>query len=293
MEGVDFVGFRLGWDKYKPTDEHLAAIKNFKVPDKPSISDIRSWYGFVNQLAPFLATAPIMNIFKKLLKKPCGKSEKFHRAQDTICHLAKDGLAYYDKTRPTVALTEWSRKGIGFIILQQFCHCSSAVAPFCCRAGWCLALCGSCHLTAAKTGYAAVEGEALAVVKYLPGKRKAAADFLSRYPALRSPTTDTDANLDEDLTEAVAAAVIATVEHEDHILDESAVRKSAADDPVYQLLLAKVLAADWHQHKSQEVACLRPFYGMRDRLAVNQDLGTYTFDQGCVRLVMPEPSTHG
>ncbi|XP_063889726.1 uncharacterized protein K02A2.6-like [Scylla paramamosain] len=83
--------------------------------------------------------------------------------------------------------------------------------------------------------------------------------------------------------------VIATAEHKDHVLDESAVRKSAADDPVYQLLLAKVLAADWHPHKAQEVACLRPFYGVRDRLAVSQDLVTYTFDQGCVRLVIPEP----
>ncbi|KAK8402037.1 hypothetical protein O3P69_001252 [Scylla paramamosain] len=45
-----------------------------------------------------------------------------------------------------------------------------------------------------------------------------------RYPALRSPTTDTDADLDEDLTEAVAAVVIATAEHEGHVLDESALR---------------------------------------------------------------------
>ncbi|KAK8384181.1 hypothetical protein O3P69_009132 [Scylla paramamosain] len=48
------------------------------------------------------------------------------------------------------------------------------------------------------------------------------ADLPLRYPALRSPTTDTDADLDEDLTEAVAAVVIATAEHEGHILDESA-----------------------------------------------------------------------
>ncbi|XP_076049693.1 uncharacterized protein LOC143030430 [Oratosquilla oratoria] len=294
-------------------------------PDKPSISDIRSWYGSV--------------YWNEQLQ------EKFCRAQDTICQLAKDGLAYYDKTRPTIAITDWSREGIGFIILQQYCHCSFAVAPFCCKAGWRLALCGSRHLTAAEAGYAAVEGEALAVawclqkarlfllgcpnltivtdhrpltkllgdralsevvnprlfrlkertlqyrfqVKYLPGKRNAAADFLSRYPALRSPPSNVDADLDEDLTEAIAAAVIATAGYKGHILDESAVRKIAADDPVYQLLLAKVLASDWHQHKSQEVTCLRPFYGVRDRLAVIQDLVTYAFQQGCARLVILEP----
>lgn len=34
---------------------------------------------------------------------------------------------------------------------------------------------------------------------------------------------------------------------------------------------------------------MRPFYSVRDRLAVNQDLVTYTYDLGCVRLVIPEP----
>ncbi|MPC59953.1 Polyprotein P3 [Portunus trituberculatus] len=111
---VDFVGFCLGWDEYKPTDERLAAIRNFKMLDKPSISDIRSWYGFVNQLTPFFATTPIINDFRELLKKP------------------------------------WPHPG-----------------------------------------------------------------------------------------------------------------RVSGEDPVYKLLLAKVLAADWHQRKSQEVACLHPFYGVR------------------------------
>jgi len=70
---LDFVGFHVGWDSYKPTDERLAAIRNFSMPETPSLTDIRSWYGFVNQLAPFLATAPIMEPFRELLQKPQGK----------------------------------------------------------------------------------------------------------------------------------------------------------------------------------------------------------------------------
>lgn len=93
---VDFVGFHLGWDEYKTTDERLAAIRNYSMPGKPSITDIKSWYGFVNQLAPFFATAPTMNDFRELLKKPSCKvvywdeqlQEKFHQAKDTICQLA-------------------------------------------------------------------------------------------------------------------------------------------------------------------------------------------------------------
>ncbi|XP_064106861.1 uncharacterized protein LOC135215838 [Macrobrachium nipponense] len=340
---VDFVGFNLGWEAYKPTEERLAAIKNFPMPCQPPITDIRAWYGFVNQLAPFLATAPIMNTFREFLKKPTGKlvcwnealRTKFHHAQDTICQLAKDGLAYYDRSCPIAAITDWSKEGLGFVILQQYCLCSSAATPFCCTGGWRLALCGSRHLTAAEAGYTAVEGEALTVawclqkarlfllgcpnltvvtdhrpltkllgdrslmeisnphlfrlkertpqyhfrVKYLPGKCNSAADFLSRYPALKADPSTHNVDLDEDLTNAIAAAFLAVVEHDSCIVD----------NPVYQLLMAKVLAGDWDDRKSQEVACLRPFYGVRERLAVVQDLVTYTFKQGNVRLVIPEP----
>ena len=66
------------------------------------------------------------------------------------------------------------------------------------------------------------------------------------------------------------------------------VKRAAAEDPIYQLLLAKVMTGDWHQQKAQEIACLRPYYNIRERLAMAGDLLTYTFDQGCVRLVIPD-----
>ena len=255
---MEFAGYHIGWEAYYPTEERLAALSNFNMPEKPTITDIRRWFGFVNQLAPFLATAPIMAPFRELLKKPVSKNvywdgqleAKFAQAKEVICQLAKDGLAYFDCSRPTTAITDWSRDGIGFVILQQYCSCASSDTPFCCKNGWRLALCGSWHLTSAEEGYAPVEGEALAVVwclrkarlfllecpnltlitdhkplvklfgnkelkdiinprllalkektliynfqiKYLPGKKNTA-DFLSRYPAIRS---DPD-SIDEDL----------------------------------------------------------------------------------------------
>ena len=86
------------------------------MPEKPTITDIRSWFGFVNQLAPFLATATVMASFRDLLKKNNTKhvywdeqlQSKFKQSKEVICQLAKDGLAYFDCTRPTVAITDWS-----------------------------------------------------------------------------------------------------------------------------------------------------------------------------------------
>lgn len=83
---MDLVGFHIGWDSYKPNEERLATIRNFSMPAKPSLTNIHSWHGFVNQLAPFLAMAPIMEPFRELLRKPQFKrvywdknlQEKFH-----------------------------------------------------------------------------------------------------------------------------------------------------------------------------------------------------------------------
>jgi len=89
---VEFVGYRLGRDMYKPTDDRVATIKEFAMPAKPTIFNIRSCYEFVNQLPPFLITEPIMKPFRELLKKHTGKrvywdellEKRFKLAQDTI-----------------------------------------------------------------------------------------------------------------------------------------------------------------------------------------------------------------
>lgn len=354
---AEFVGFHLGWDHYQPTPERLAAIRDFPMPSQPTITDIRSWHGMVNQLAPFLATAPLMEPFRELLRRPAGKrvywddqlQQKFQQAQATLCQLAKDGLVYYEKSRPTAVVTDWSKEGIGFVVLQQHCRCTSPDSPFCCKGGWRLALCGSRHLSSAEAGYSAIEGEALAVawclrkarlfllgcpnlvvvtdhrplvglfrdrsladvlnprlfrlkektlqyrftIKYLPGKRNKAADSLSRFPALKAKPDEDDMDQEWDIAAATRAMTVAVLNQDSSIvMDEETVAKAAAEDPDYQLLMKKVQSGDWHPHKGQEIPCLRPYYAVRERLAVIEDLVTYTFGEGSVRLVIPSSLRH-
>lgn len=153
----------MGWEAYKPADECLNAIHNFYMPEKPS-TDIRPWFGF-------LTMAPIMEPFRDLLRKPTMKNvhwdsqlrSKLQQAQEVTCQLAKDCLAYYDKTHPTIINLDCSKEGIGFVVLQHYCACQSADNPFCCKGGWHLTLRGSRHLTPTEAGCAPIEGEALAV----------------------------------------------------------------------------------------------------------------------------------
>ena len=61
---VDFVSYHIGWEGYRPSNDVIAAVRDFPMPENPTITDIRSWFGLVNQLAPFLAMAPMMAPFE-------------------------------------------------------------------------------------------------------------------------------------------------------------------------------------------------------------------------------------
>ena len=45
---LEFAGFILGWELFRPSEKKMLAIKNYTMPDQPSITDIRSWFGLVN-----------------------------------------------------------------------------------------------------------------------------------------------------------------------------------------------------------------------------------------------------
>ena len=346
---VEFVGFNLGWNSYTPCTGKLAAISNFPMPEKPTITDIRSFAGLVNQVAPFMATAPIMEPFRALLKDSQSKhvywddvlKKKFEEVKSTVCQLINRGLQYYDKNKPTALLTDWSKTGMGFAVLQQHCSCSGMERPFCCKDGWKLALCGSRHLTPAEQRYAAIEGEALAiawalrkarlfllgcqnleiitdhrplvklfsdrelkditnprlfrlkektlpyryVIRFKPGKNNILADTLSRYPVERVSPTDVDLSLEEELT---VAALVAVERCGDTVtIDQDTVRQSAEADDTYQWLKQRIKEDSWPDSCAQEIGQLKPYFKIRDRLSMVEDIVCYAYEGGPLRLVIP------
>lgn len=170
---VDFCSYTVGWEGFRPSDESISAIRDFPMPSQPTITDIRSWFGLVNQLAPFIATAEIMAPFRDLLKSTELKSRKvywdaqlqqaFEKTKDALCEIAANGLNFFDMNKETILVTDWSKVGIGFTLLQKHCKCSGEVTPLCCKSGWKLALCNSRHVHPSEFNYHPVEGEALAV----------------------------------------------------------------------------------------------------------------------------------
>ena len=64
---VEWAGVKLTKDKVAPLESHVQAIKDFPVPQ--NITDMRSFWALVNQVAPFYAVQPHLLPFRDLMKK--------------------------------------------------------------------------------------------------------------------------------------------------------------------------------------------------------------------------------
>ena len=171
---VDFAGFTITMTDVRPCSRYLEAIRDF--PEPRNITDVRSWFGLVNQVAYAFSMAERMLPFRKLLKN--GErftwspelDDIFRESKDVIVKEIERGVRIFDKTKPTCLATDWSKEGIGFWLFQKHCRCSP-IRPFCCKDGWKITLVGSRFTHAAESRYAPIEGEALAVADALDKAR--------------------------------------------------------------------------------------------------------------------------
>ena len=164
---VEFAGFELFEDGYRPLKKILSAIRDFPVPK--CITDVRSWFGLINQLAYAFAQAPIMEPFRQLLSSKTffwdsTLDKIFESSKEKIIELVKDGVKTFEPQRPTCLTTDWSKTGIGFELTQKHCECPGENKPDCGDNHWKLVFAGSRFTTEAESRYAPIEGEALAVV---------------------------------------------------------------------------------------------------------------------------------
>ena len=162
---VDFVGFRLTATGPRPTDDFLQGIRNFPTPT--NLTDVRSWFGAINQISYSFASCPIMAPFRHLLasKAPFAWSPDleaaFQASKEEIVRQCEFGVRTFDPSRRTCLATDWSKTGVGFWLCQQRCTCSKGI-PGCCKTGWQTVYVGSRFCTGAEQRYAPIEGEAMA-----------------------------------------------------------------------------------------------------------------------------------
>ena len=171
---VEFAGFEITVDSVRPCRKYLQAIEDFPTPR--NITDIRSWFGLVNQVSYTLSMTDKMLPFRELLKPsiPFHWDDRlntlFGDSKRVISEDISEGVRIFDRKRPTCLATDWSKNGIGFWRFQKHCECPS-VNPLCCNTGWKTTLVGSRFTHPAESRYAPIEGEALAVADALDKAR--------------------------------------------------------------------------------------------------------------------------
>ena len=167
LKDVEFAGFRITSKTVEPLPKYIKSIQMFPTPK--NITDIKSWFGLVNQVSSYGQLRDIMSPFRRFLS-PKVKFEwdselqmAFDSSKLKIVETIQKGVRIFETDRWTCLRPDWSQKGIGYFLMQKHCLCVE-VTPGCCDKGWKTTLAGSRFLSRTESRYAAIEGEALAIV---------------------------------------------------------------------------------------------------------------------------------
>ena len=119
---VTFAGFQLSSEGYQIDPAITEAISKFPTPTNRS--DLRSFFGLVNQLSSSTDTiAELLSPMRSLLSTKnefVWSSEHDQALAHAKTHLTgAPTLAFFDAKKPTRLCTDASRQGLGFILQQQ------------------------------------------------------------------------------------------------------------------------------------------------------------------------------
>ena len=107
-----------------------------------NISDIRAWFGLVNQVSYSFSMAAIMAPFRHLLstKLPFYWSEElqtsFEASKEEIIRQCIKGVRSFHLNAPTALATDWYKLAVGCWLTQKCCDCEGPPRPGCCPTGW-------------------------------------------------------------------------------------------------------------------------------------------------------------
>ena len=115
---VDFAGFRITEDTVEPLPKYLDAIRDYPTPK--NITDIRSWFGLVNQVSHYSQLRDLMEPFRKFLspKVKFEWSEEldalFKESKNQIVDAIKECVQIFDPTRRTALMPDWRKQALDF-----------------------------------------------------------------------------------------------------------------------------------------------------------------------------------
>ena len=167
-EEVHYLGFLLTKDGLKPTPEFLENIRSF--PSPKSITDVRSWFGAVNQISYTFAVSEVMLPFRQLLRPQipffwsAELEAAFDESKEEIIRQCEKGVRLFNLHAPTGLATDWSKHCMGWWLVQKHCNCLGTPTLGCCKTGWQTVYCGSKFNSLAESRMPPIEGEGASAV---------------------------------------------------------------------------------------------------------------------------------
>ena len=147
-------------ESIKPNPENLQAIMDFQRPK--DITGVRSWFVLIQQVAYAFSNTEIMLPFRTLLKLSSDflwtqeLLDSFDKSKNEIVKAVENRVKIYDPNRVTALCTDWSKTGMGFMLMQKTCICE-VLTPICCPEGWTLVYAGLRFTSPVESRYAPVE----------------------------------------------------------------------------------------------------------------------------------------
>jgi len=98
---VDFAGFTVTPNEVRPADKFMVVIRDY--PNPTSLTNVRAWFGLVNQVSYTFAMTSAMLPFRELLKQstPFKWTDKLSDAltasKNHICSSILTGVEIFDK----------------------------------------------------------------------------------------------------------------------------------------------------------------------------------------------------
>ena len=129
------------------SDHILTAIQDFPTPKLLAV--IWSWFGLVNQVAWAYAILPIMQPFQDHVKNhsqfywDTNSDKIFQNSKSVLINQVTKGMQTFIVNKPTCIQTDWSKGGLGYLLLQKYCQCPMDRAPTFCQNSWRLFFVGS------------------------------------------------------------------------------------------------------------------------------------------------------
>ena len=126
-----FAGFHLTESTVEPLPKYLVSSIHFPTPT--STTDIKAWFGLLNQVAHYAQLRDLLQPFRQFLS-PAVKffwdetlQQAFEASEQEIVGAIKEGVEIYDVKRKTCLWSDWSKQGIGFYLSQKNIACVTVI----------------------------------------------------------------------------------------------------------------------------------------------------------------------